>query len=659
MSFGNPWAFAYLALLPLFAGYGLWANRRTRGLLERAGEPALLEALVDEGSRADSVRWLQRASLSLAFILVCFALARPQFGLRTEVLRGRGMDVVLALDLSRSMHARDVVPSRLERAKIELRALLEEIRGDRVALIGFTSVGLPLAPLTVDHAVIKLQLDSASPDDLPRGGTSLDAAIRASLKLLDAGGQAESDKAIVVISDGEAHLGQPVAAAEAAVEQGVSVHLAGIGSRLGEPIPMVSADGSITGYVKDRRGKTVVSRLEDTALREVAAASKGILTLPSKGGGIDLRPIVEELKTLKRAQLDERTIEIKEERYMWVLAPAFLCLLLATIFRRARSSALPRLVLALPLLLHPKTAAAQDTLQRVHPKVQEGLDALQAGQNEKALEAFKEAERTLGRDPRLRFNQALADAAAGELDRAMVGFRQVAQNAGDASLRAKAKLALGNAQRKLDRLDEAIEAYRSAVLEDPSLGAARRNLEIASRMKVVQEAQPKQENEDGESEPGGENNPGDPPKDQESKDDPTSKEDPPSGDEKQEQEQNQDGKSDDDGNEGQDPASTEPQDEPDAGQAEDASSATADDSPDAGTDDGGGAQASSGGQADGGETPDGGTAGPAEAAPSAPPPDLSEQEAEALLDALQAEEKAAKRKRLLRQFKGRPVEKDW
>lgn len=667
MRFGEPWALLGLLLVPLvFAARMVWIRQRRR-ILEDAGDLGLLSALTDGGPNLGQTRVVSALLFAGALAATCVALARPQYGLRTEVRQGRGMDVVVALDLSRSMFARDVVPSRLDRAKIEIGVLLDRLKGDRVGLVGFTSIGLPLCPLTVDHTALRIQLAGAEPSDLPRGGTSVASAIRAAERMLEAAGHPDADRAIVILTDGEAHQGDPAAAARAAAEKGIEIHVAGVGSLVGEPIPELDERGRVTGYVKDRAGKTVVSRLDADTLEALASAGNGKAALPAGEGGLDLDPIARRLSSLRKADLEERTVRVYEERYLWALAPAFLLLLLSTLIRPSRSSTREPPVVAgfvFATLAVASPADAQDVLQKNHPEVERGLEALRAGQPEVAKEAFDAAEQALGRDPRITYDRALADAARGELDLAMEGFRAAAERSEDPNLRARARVGLGNALRKLKKYGDAAAAYREALLEDPSVDAARRNLEIAQRMKVVQAAQPPSDNEgDGE----GEN-------DDEGSDDGEQKPDEggDSGDAGvSDASSSEDGGASGDDGESPD-AGTSDGGDGDGGGESGQGDAGVEDAPSSGAGDAGDdsrekdAGASSGGESGGDAGPSGGAdggSGDAGGGGGAPmesePADLSRQEAEAILDALQAEEKALERKRLLERFKGRPVEKDW
>ena len=359
MRFAEPVALIALVLVPL-ALLAWWLDERARRRrISRAGDPALVARLTQAGADGGATLRIARAIvLALALALVALALARPQFGLRTELRKARGMDVVIALDLSRSMLARDVVPSRLERARIELSDLVDRLGGDRVGLVGFTSVALPLAPLTIDHAAVKLQLRAATPDDLPRGGTSIADAVQAGLRMLESAPDSGGAKAIVVVTDGEEHEGDPQAAAKKAKEAGVEVHVVGVGSRTGEPIPLVDASGKTTGYLKDRRGQTVISRLNEDMLKKIAAAGSGLVAVPGAQGGLDLSPVRNHLSSQKKAELSDRVVRIYEERYRWFLVPAFVLLLLATLLRPSRRPA--RVVLGgLLLALVPRVSSAQ------------------------------------------------------------------------------------------------------------------------------------------------------------------------------------------------------------------------------------------------------------------------------------------------------------
>lgn len=620
MRFAEPLAFLALILVPLLIVAHFVHERRLERRIRRAGDPDLVDAMSSLGAgRGRSERGFQMMAGALALALVAIALARPQFGLRTEVRTGRGMDLVLALDLSRSMLARDVVPSRLERARAELAALIEQLPGDRVGLVGFTSVAIPLCPLTVDHAALQLQLTAAGPDEMPRGGTSVAQAIEAAKRMLETSPKNGGAKAILIITDGEEHQGQAQVAAAEAKKAGIEVHVAGVGSRTGEPIPIAGSGRGVTGYLKDGGGQTIITRLNEAALRAVAQAGGGLTALPGTTGGLDLTPVRFHLSKQKKAELEERTVRVYEERYRWVLVPALILLMLATLIRPRRASKL-----ALPLVAVFFLAGA-GPFERPDSDVRAGNDALTEGRAEDAVAAYDRARERLAADPRLAYNRGLAQAAAGEIDAAVDDFKSALAGSTDPTVRSQANLAMANALRQKGSLKEAIGAYQQALLDDPKNIAARRNLEISRAMKRIQDLQPKQENPDGEK---GEGDKGD---------------------------EDEDKKEQGDGGVG-DGGAQQPND-PEGGR--DGGVGEAGQPPPEQPGDGG----TSG---DAGATPPPGEAGDAgageDAASSGAPEEpqaLDQQDVQQLLDALQEREKVLQRKRLMQRYGTQKVEKDW
>lgn len=646
MRFAEPWALIALLLVPAVL-IAWWFNERARQRhFTAAGDPSLLSKLIETSKDGGySSRLGQAVALALAVGLIAGALARPQFGLRTEVRKSRGMDVVFALDLSRSMLARDVVPSRLQRAQIELSDVIDRLGGDRVGLVGFTSVALPLAPLTIDHAAVKLQLRSAEPDDLPRGGTSIGAAIKAALRMLESAPESGGAQAIVVVTDGEEHEGDPEAAAKAAAEVGVEVHVVGVGSRTGEPIPLVSKAGKVTGYLKDSRGRTVVSRLNEKMLRKIASAGSGLVALPGAQGGLDLSPVRSHLSTQKKAELSDRVVRVYEERYQWLLGPAFVLLLLATVIRPTRKGA-RIVVVGLGLMLTSASASAQ-ALQTEDGDAKEARQALADGRGEDAVKAYERALDKLGERGDLLYNLGLAEAARGELDQAVSRFKQAAGAAKDPNLRGKSAFALGDTYRKLKKYDEAMKSYRQALIEDPKLTGARRNLELTRAMKAVAAAQPKSEDEDGEPDPDKE-----PPEDQDAGPQDASDQDGGSGEDSGSPDAGSSDGSDDKGDGGDSPDAGSSGDGEDGG-GKDSGAPDEEDAGDKGDDKDGGGGGEDGGKQD--------ASAPSEGQDSDEGEDkeLNKQDTAQILDALQEQEKALERKRLKQEFGTKKVKKDW
>jgi len=326
MRFANPHALWLLLAVPVAAlAYGLaFAARRRR--LARLGD----EELVARMTAGVSVpRKLARAVLVvLSVALVAVALARPQAGGRARLTKDRGIDLVVALDFSRSMLAKDVYPSRLERAKRELGQLLDSLAGDRVGVVVFAGETLSY-PATTDYAAVKLFWRDLGPWDMPVGGTAIGRAISASLtQLVDLrskGSGPTRGQAILLLTDGEDTDSEPLEAADQASKLGVKIFTVGIGSRSGELIPEYDEQGKVTGYVKDSEGKYVTSRLGEETLAEIARRTGGeFFHADAKRFGVE--EAAHALAGLKRTENEARLVREYDEVYEAVLAPALLLL---------------------------------------------------------------------------------------------------------------------------------------------------------------------------------------------------------------------------------------------------------------------------------------------------------------------------------------------
>jgi Ca-activated chloride channel family protein len=304
--------------------YALFFAHRRR-LLSRLGD----EALVAKMSAGVSVgRKIARAALTVvALLLVALALARPQAGGRARLTHQSGLDLVVALDFSRSMLAKDVYPSRLERAKRELDQLLDGLGGDRVGLVAFAGETLSYPP-TTDYAAVKLFWRDLNPWDMPVGGTAIGRAMRAGLDLLTrlraAGGPTRA-QVILLLTDGEDNDSEPLEVADEASKLGVKVFTVGIGSRSGELIPEYDEKGQVTGYVKDADGKYVTSRLAEEMLLQIAQRTGGeYFHADPKRFGVD--QVARALAGLKRSENEARIVKQYDEVYELLLLPAFLVL---------------------------------------------------------------------------------------------------------------------------------------------------------------------------------------------------------------------------------------------------------------------------------------------------------------------------------------------
>lgn len=295
----------FLALVPLAMIAGLiviiLAVRRTHAL-GKVVPSRLAELLAPGVSTALPV--LQRISQSMALIFFALALAQPQCGEKAEVVKRRGIDVVVALDASKSMLARDVAPSRLERARLELTTLLDELKGDRVAVIAFAGDAFIQCPLTSDYGAARIFLRATDPNQMPQGGTNIGSALLLARQVFDNADRGSKDKVIVLLSDGEDLTGAIDEGIESLKEINAKVLAVGIGSDQGEPIPVISERGDVVGYKKDENGTTVITRLDRAGLMRVAKDTGGEFFYQART--VAIPEVVKVIDTLQKAELESK-----------------------------------------------------------------------------------------------------------------------------------------------------------------------------------------------------------------------------------------------------------------------------------------------------------------------------------------------------------------
>lgn len=324
-----------LLLVPGLAAFLWWALRRRRMALRRFAEARLLPTLVPE---LDERRQRWRAVLVLVVvILLTVTLAGPRWGFQWQQVRREGVDIIVALDTSRSMLATDVKPNRLARAKLAIADLVRELQGDRIGLVVFAGTAFLQCPLTVDYGAFAESLRAVHVGIIPKGGTALAAAIDVALDAFEA--RQSKHEALVLITDGEDHEGDVAEAAKRAADRGVKIYTVGIGTTGGELIPAGEHDRD--GFLKDRQGNVVKSRLDESTLQQIATDTGGAYV---HGAGPDLG-----LALLYRdyiARMDKRELHTAmqrryEDRFQWPLVVAFLILVLEPLVgdRRRRSLA--------------------------------------------------------------------------------------------------------------------------------------------------------------------------------------------------------------------------------------------------------------------------------------------------------------------------------
>jgi Ca-activated chloride channel family protein len=311
----------WLVLVPAAAALLAFALRRRRTALQRFAEARLLPTLVPDldGRRT---RW-RAALLVAALTCLVLALAGPQFGFHWEEVRREGVDIIVAIDTSRSMLADDVKPNRLARAKLAVEDLLKQLRGDRIGLVAFAGTAFTQCPLTLDYQAFAESLRAVNVGIIPKGGTALAEAIDTSLNAFET--HQSKYEALILITDGEDHEGKVVEAAQRAADRGLKVYTVGIGTTEGELIP-ASTDQQ-QGFFKDRRGNVVKSRLDDDTLKKIAATTNGAY-VHAAGPNLGLDEIYRDyIAPMDKRELQSAMQRRFEERFQIPLLAAFVLLL--------------------------------------------------------------------------------------------------------------------------------------------------------------------------------------------------------------------------------------------------------------------------------------------------------------------------------------------
>jgi Ca-activated chloride channel homolog len=494
-------------LVGLYVAYWRWKRRA----MARAGDPRLLEAMSQSRSaRADVAAFVL---VAVALGLLSTALAGPQWGEKKEEVRRRGIDVVFAIDISRSMKAEDVPPSRLAAARAEITRILSRLHGDRVGLVGFAGIAYAQCPLTTDYSAVRTFLDLLDPEAMPVQGTAIGRAITESVHLLtgergprptrageggEPGGAAEGDgdqrrdmrrgrdQLIVLFTDGEDHETRPEDAAAEAFRRGIRVFAVPIGTPDGGEIPIYGRDGRRVRSLTDRRGEVVISRVQEEALLGVVEAGGGLL-IPYRGEGSVAGRLAQEIERMQAEEIDEILRPEREERFYFFVAPALLLVLIAMALTDRKRGAphvgwLGAVALALAV---PGLGGCEETFVYEAGPVREGLAESRAGQTAEGLERIRgfrdeiAPEDLLDRRA-LDYNEALALLRDGQTSEARALLLK-ALGSDDPEVQLRSQFNLGNLAFQEGDYREALARYRRALLVRPDDEDSKWNLEVTLR----------------------------------------------------------------------------------------------------------------------------------------------------------------------------------
>jgi Ca-activated chloride channel homolog len=474
MTFGEPALLWCLLALPLFAALIMHNDRRRQKRLEQLVAVRLLPELTDPVGRLQTLikQTLFLAALA-AFVL---ALARPQLGSVEQNIEQHGRDIVLAIDTSKSMLSTDYPPNRLTRAKLAVQDILDSMKGDRIGLIAFAGTAQVEAPLTTDYQTVLDAITQLDTKTVERGGTDITSAIHAAELAL---GKSEgSYRALVLLTDGEDLEENAIAAAKDAASFGIRIFTVGIGTKEGALIPV---DPDRQELLRDRDGQTVRSRLDESRLRAIAEQT-GAFYVHLENGAMS-RLIDSGLRKLGEGKIDDRSTRIPVERYRWPLIFGMLLLLLSAALNDRRKKQGPARqtpvhgTLALVLLASILNAHANS-----------GLDHYNQGDFDKALENFREELKHEPDSPRINFNLGDANYRLQKYDEAFEAYSK-AMVSSDPVLQEEAYYNAGNSlfmegnhaqdlEQQLSNYYDARYQYNQALNRNPGDEQAKKNLRL-------------------------------------------------------------------------------------------------------------------------------------------------------------------------------------
>ncbi|UCG60640.1 MAG: VWA domain-containing protein [Candidatus Zixiibacteriota bacterium] len=314
MRFAEPINFLLLVLVFLLGLFVFWGLARKRKLLRIFGD---LPLIMKNAPYISFARQRTKALLLLlALVFVSLGLARLQFGTHLELLQREGIDIVVALDVSNSMLARDMKPNRLTKARQEIMGIIDRLEGDRIGLVAFAGESFAQCPLTLDYSAARFLLGAMDQTSVSTQGTSLSDAIEAAARMYDQ--QSRKHKVLLLLSDGEDHGQGAVQAAEEARKQGVKIYTVGIGNPDGEPIPILDRNNKQVGFKKDENGEVIVTRLDEAILREISLATGGKY-YHATAGEMELDRIFDEIARMEKKELEGTLVTRFDDRYQWPL----------------------------------------------------------------------------------------------------------------------------------------------------------------------------------------------------------------------------------------------------------------------------------------------------------------------------------------------------
>ena len=488
MTFGAPQWLWGLLLIPALVALFIRAERHGIIRLREFVSARLLPQLAGTVNRPRRV--LRFALQLLGLALAVISLAQPRWGYTFEDVKRKGLDLLIAVDTSRSMLSNDVQPNRLERVKLAARDLINELQGDRVGLIAFAGRAFLQAPLTIDYEAVMESINDLDTKTIPEGGTNISEAI--SLATQSFGKSAMGNRALVIFTDGEELSGDAVKSAKTAADAGVRIFTIGVGTPAGSLIPVNGEDGE-TAFVKDSAGQVVKSKLDDKRLREIAQAAGGFYLHLENGPRTMQQIYTEGLAKMQAAEMDVRLSRRPIERYEWPLGTALITLALSILIGE-RKRTRERVFARAPAKIATAAAALWIALCHFGFATTPGLDAYRDG---KFSDAYSQFQQTLKMHPqsraedKLQFDSGAAAYKSEEYGKALESFSQALLSS-DAGLQGKSHYNLGNTlyergetqksdDKKLSDWTNALEHYQQTLKLEPQNKEAKDNYDYVKK----------------------------------------------------------------------------------------------------------------------------------------------------------------------------------
>ncbi len=336
--FAHPEYLYGLYSIPVFIFILWYLIRNKNRLLDKFAEKKMRQILLPNYSTGKSI--IRFGIIILAVILLLIAAADPQVGTKIENVKQSGIDIYILLDVSLSMQAQDIKPSRLDKAKFEISNLIQKLRGDRIGLIVFAGEPFVQFPLTTDYSAANLFLNAADVSTVPEQGTAIAAAINLATKSFD--NSSKTEKAVVIFTDGEDHEGNLQDAIDNAKKNNILIYTIGLGSPDGVPIPVFNDQGQQVGFKKDESGNIVLTKLDEATLKEIASDTGGKY-FRGRNDTDELDIVYKDLSRLKKTEFGEKRVTDYEDRFYYFLAPAIIFLLLEFFISERKSPLFSRI----------------------------------------------------------------------------------------------------------------------------------------------------------------------------------------------------------------------------------------------------------------------------------------------------------------------------